>query len=266
MSSARVLVVTRKLDRARHLVDLLFDRPETLAPALVHLEAIESASEAFIAALQPGAGPVKLLEAPELWESLATAIVAIARARRSARLNATDLKDLVENHAPARDLAFWVKQYPGRVVGLLRNVPEIRKLVEPYAVLFWEMWEDEQWRIVDSHWLESHADIRRWVTDPWPGGRYCRFCACQENPHVNALLSVEVERRNGLQMIGDTVVLQVGGALTHDPCRPFWIQWCAIAAKYPTQEAAEEADKIAGRESRYAKVLQTARLGAATDE
>lgn len=267
MSSARVLVVTRKLDRVRHLIDLLFDRPEVLAPALAHLEAIEASSEAFVKALQPGAGPMRRLEGPDLWASVAHAVVGISMRKGvgGVRLSAKDLKDLIENHAPAHDLAFWMKQSVGRVVGLLRYVPEVRKIIEQRGVLFWDM-DDDEWRLVNSRWLEAHADIRRWVVTPWMGGRKCRFCGCQENPHINALLPVEVERRNGVSMIGDTVVLQVGGALTHDPCRPLWIQWCAIAAQYPTQEAAEEADAAAGgRKSRYPTSLQTRALEAAAD-
>lgn len=262
LNSLRVLALIRKFERIPTSVDLLYDRPEALAPAMAHLEQIEASTEAFIAALQPGAGPVKLIEGAELWQSLATAIVAIARERRSGRFSAKDLKDLVENHAPARDLAFWVKQFAGRVQGLLREVAELRKLIEAEGVLFWEYPgdPDHEWRIVDTRWFTAHADIRRWVTKPWPGGRTCRFCGCQESERVNALELVDVERRNGLQMIGDTVVLQVGGALTHDPCRKYWINWCSIAAKYSSHAQAQAADKAAGRVSRYEKVVNTSAL------
>jgi hypothetical protein len=262
MSSARVRAICRKLERHGISVDLILGRSDVLAPAMAHLEAIEQHVEAFIAALQPGAGPVKLIEGAELWQSLATAVVAIARAKRSGRFNAKDLKDLVEEHAPARDLAFWVKQYPGRVLGLLREEPQVRKLIESHGVLFWEYPgdPDEEWRIVSTRWYEAHGDIRRWVTKEWSGGRRCRFCACMENPHVDALQPIELHRRNGVTRAGDTVVLPINCTLTHEPCRPHFIQWLAIAAKYPTQEAAEQADAAAGRKSRYEKAVRTSAL------
>jgi hypothetical protein len=225
MSSVRVRAVIRALERVVHPIDLLTDRPEVLEPALARLDALEASATAFVAALQPGAGPVKLLDGPELWQSLASAIVSIARARRSGRFTGKDLKDLVENHAPARDLAFWAAQYPGRVVGLLSEsqrlrghtnsaqdskLPQLRRLIEDQGVAFWDEDLDQQWRLVDTRWLTAHADIRRWVTDPFPGGRHCRFCGMLENPRVDALHSVELERRVGLTMVGDVVALPIG--------------------------------------------------------
>lgn len=256
MSSAIAREVVLTLNRNLHRLDF----PDVPPAAIEHVKTMLTLAKEIATLVQP-APKGKLLEGRALWESLAHAIVGIARAKRSARLTAKDLKDLVEDYSPEPHMAFWAEQPAGGIVGLLRYEAQVRKLTDP-SVLFFEMWEDSQWRIVDTHWLEAHADIRRWVTKEWAGGRRCRFCGCSENPHVNALLPVNVERRNGVSMIGNTVVLQTGGALTHDACRRFWIEWCSIAAKYPSQEAAEQADALAGRKSRREKVAQAAVLEA----
>jgi hypothetical protein len=248
-----ILLLQRNLHR--------LDFPDVPSAALENMQTMHTLAVQTATLLNP-VSTAKRLEGRELWASLAHAIVAIARAKRAVRLTPKDLKDLVEDHCQEHDMAFWLEQSAPTVVGLLRHEPEVRKLIEPHAVLCWDMWEDEQWRIVDTRWLEAHADIRLFVTDPWPGGRYCRFCYCQENPHVNALLQVDVERRNGVLMVGDVVVLQVGGALTHEQCRPYWIRWCEIAAKYPSTQEAAAADKAAGRVSRYEKAMQTLTLEA----
>ena len=247
-----ILILQRNLYR--------LDFPDVPPAALENMKTMRGLAEEMAKLLHP-ISQAKLIEGRELWDSLTHAVVAIAKAKRAVRLNAKDLKDLIENHCPEPHMAFWLEQSVGAAVGLLRYEPQVRKLIEAQAVLFWDM-DDDEWRVINTRWLEAHADIRRWVTEPWAGGRRCRFCGCIENPHVNSLLSVDIERRNGVQMAGDTVVLQVGGAVTHDPCRKHWIAWCAIAAKYSSQAQAEEADKAAGRVSRYQKIKEAARLEA----
>lgn len=273
MSSLRILAVIRTLERVMHRSDW----PDAPAAAADHINTIEAQVEQLAALLHP-VSAAKLLVGRELWASLASAVVSIARDRRSCRLAAKDLADLVQEHCPEQDLAFWAGTFmrPPQIMGLLRvamqlknpsrpeegtELPELRKMIETEGVIFWREDADpaEEQRLVDTRWLDAHADIRRWVTDPWPGGRRCRFCGLIENHRVNALLSVNPERRNGMQMIGDTVVLQVGSALTHDRCRDRWVEWTAIAARYATQEAAQAGDKAAGRKSRYEQVQASAR-------
>lgn len=261
MSSAIAREVILTLQRNQHRLDF----PEVPPQAIEHIKTMRDLAQQIAKLLQP-TSQAKRLEGRALWESLAHAIIGIAREKRGIRLTPKDLKDLVEDHCCELDLAFWLAQYPPAIAGLLRHEPQVRTLIEARGVLFWDMWQDEQWRIVDSRWLEAHADIRRWVLTEWAGGRRCRFCACSENPRVPALQSVDPERRNGLQMMGETVVLQVGGVLTHNACRKYWIAWTAIAAKYQSHEEAEAADKAAGRESRWEPLVEATALEAPADE
>jgi hypothetical protein len=85
-----------------------------------------------------------------------------------------------------------------------------------------------------------------------------------ENPMVDALRPVELERRNdGATRLGDgTVVLPLSGRLTHERCKPHLLDWLAIAAKYSSTQEAAAADKAAGRVSRYEKVMNASALEA----
>ena len=150
------------------------------------VNALLAASKALRTELQPGKGEIRIIDGPEIWRWLGgRGSWAIARARRSCRLNAKDLKDLVEGcRGPREDLAFWAAQRPGRVVGLLAEVqrlrghfgtprdsklPELRRLIEDQGgVMFWDEDGDREWRLVDTRWLVAHGDIRRWVTRPFP--------------------------------------------------------------------------------------------------
>jgi hypothetical protein len=279
MSARRVQELIRRLDRLKHRTEPSLNRPEIVAITNAELDAIEPHVMAIEDALKPKAE--KLLAGRELWQSLAIAVAGIAHARRSARLNAADLKELIEQHCPGYDVPFWVNQRAPAAAGLLRfegwektvengvrKVSELRQLIEQRSVIFWDEWQDEQWRIVDTRWLEAHEDIYSWLTDPWGGGRRCRFCAMVENPMVDALRQIELERRNdGATRLGDgTVVLPLGRALTHERCRPHFLDWLAIAAKYSSTLEAAAADKAAGRVSRYEKVVRASALEAPTDE
>lgn len=253
--------IAREVIRSLQVNSFRMDFPDTPPAVRQHLEAMRDLTQQIEKLLQP-TQQIRLIEGRALWESLAQTVVAIAKERRGVRLTAKDLKDLVENHCPEPDLAFWVSRSPGAVVGLMRHEPQVRKLVEARGAMFWERWEDEQWRLVDSRWLVAHADIRRWVLTKWAGGRRCRFCAMTENPRVPALVPVNPKQRNGVMMIGDTVVLQVGAALTHDACRRHWVAWTGIAAQYSTDREAVAADKAAGRESRWDPLVERAALEA----
>jgi hypothetical protein len=246
----------KKLERALHdaaatlSVLTLAGRPG-LEAAAGHFAAIEEHAKQLEALLQPGVGATPLLEGRELYGSLIAAIVSMARARRSGRYTAAELKDLVVNYCPKPDMGFWHAALAGRAVGLLRDYPDdVVKPIERQGVLVWRRWEDEGIRVVDTLWLTSHADIRRWITDPWPGGRRCRFCAMEESDRINALLPAEYARRpSGVAMVGDTVVLAAGG-VTHPECAPFWLKWLEIAGSYASQEEAEAADTAAERAPR----------------
>jgi hypothetical protein len=211
-----------------------------------------------------------ILQGVERAQSLAIAVVGIARAKRSALLNQADLRDLVTLHCPASDSAYWAGPCcsASQIAGLLqfegwekielgwwggpidssaRKVGELRRLIEAENVMFWDREPDQSWRIVDATWISAHQDIYNWEKKPWAGGHRCRFCEMHENESLDELKRVDVGSRYGL---------------VHERCKPHFVAWHEIAAKYATAEAAEEADKIAGRISRFPKVQQAARLEA----
>jgi hypothetical protein len=243
VSSARIRSITLALQRTAFKLDL-----HTPPAALEHLAAIEEHVKALTAALTDVTGPT-LLEGRELWSSLATAVVSLAREKRALRVDAADLKDLVENHAPAAHLRYWTAKAAAGVVGLLRYQDEVRALIEAEGVIYWDCHEDDEFRIVNTRHLTAHADIRQWVLAP-PTGARCRFCGGDSNPEVDELHAADetflrgVERRNG------KVVVPAVGALTHDKCAPFWREWVGVAAKYGSQEEAVAADLAAGRRPR----------------
>jgi hypothetical protein len=216
-----------------------------------------------------------ILQGVERAQSLAAAVVSIARERRSALLNPADLWDLVKVQCPDDH-----ETYPsaGTVIGLLqyegwekislgwwggpiannaRKVGELRRLIEAEKVMFWDREEDQSWRIVDSNWLFSHRDIWDWLHRQWTGGHRCRYCAMVENPLLDELKRVELEHPL------DMLARRLNGASTHERCKAHFVDWLAIAAKYSSEKEAEAADKAAGRVSRYQKVTQAARLEAA---
>lgn len=208
----------------------------------------------------------------EETEGLAAAVISIARTRAAAVHKGEDLFDLVRSHWPV-NLRKELPQYSGWVIGQLRfegwervtsngvrEVSELRRLIESAGVLFWDHFQDERWRIVDSNWLEAHAHIRSWVLDPWAGGRRCRFCGALENESFDALQPVEIERRNGTSVVDGRAVLISGSANTHERCRPHWLTWVVIASQYSSHEAAQKADQAAGRLSRHERLVQTPAL------
>jgi hypothetical protein len=205
-----------------------------------------------------------ILQGVERAQSLAIAIVRIAREKRSALLNQADLRDLVKLHCPVEHKEFWAGPYTSAsaIAGLLQfegferfkesgprypwdpagdafEKGPLRKLIEAEGVLFWDREPDRCWRIVDSAWLSSHRDIWDWLRKQWQGGYTCRFCSMHENESLE-----ELKRPEG-RMHG----------LVHERCMPYFLAWHEIAAKYSSEDEARAADVAAGRASRYEKVV-----------
>jgi hypothetical protein len=156
-------------------------------------------------------------------------------------------------HAP-----FWAQQSRGLVVGLLRDtgpptairvdvgmppltepMSEARLALRARHVAIWEgrgsatTGPDELWRVVHLEWLTAHEDVRRYVTEPWPGGPRCRFCRI-----------VEPGSSYELNPIGRL------GHMVHEACARPWLSWLEIAARYASVKEAREADEAAGRKAR----------------
>jgi hypothetical protein len=224
-----------------------------------------------------------MLQGPERAKSLASAVVKIARKKGSARLSQADLWDLVKVSCPDEHRSFWSGPYcsAGTVAGLLRfegwenfklgwwggpepgvprEVGELRRLIEAENVMFWDRHEDQDWRLVHTAWLTAHRDIYDWLTKQWVGGHACRFCRMEENQMVDELRQADFDRRD------DVLARRLRGSLVHKRCMPYLLEWHAIAAKYSSEREASAADDAAGRASRYAKVVDAARLEAASGQ
>jgi hypothetical protein len=199
-------------------------------------------------------------DGPSSWPSLVAAVVAIAREGIGVRLSATDLWEEVVQRAPEWSVrqahSIWgILEFEGweRVVeNGVRQVGDLRRLIEAEGVDFWPEETDRRFRLVDTQWLSSHADAFRWVVGPWGGGRRCRFCAMAESPMVDSIVPVELERRHGRTMLNGVAVLDSAGhALTHGRCRLPWLELLTRIAPYRSVEDAIAADKAAGRKSRF---------------
>lgn len=261
----RLQAVGRKLERMIGDVGMaqMNARGSILDRLAEPLAAIETAAQAMANALLPGAtvDPARQdLQGKERQDSLITALERLARERGAALLPFDSLHSAVVDHAPAQDKVWWHSRVPGLVCGLLREEPAIREALGTRGVLVWEgqtrPWQagDELWRIVDTHWLTAHADIRAYVAGPWSGGRRCRFCRVLEESAAHELQPLELEKIHGQPAVeGMTVPFAVGGVLVHGPCREHWLKWLAIASRYKTPREAQAADAAAGREPRAPK-------------
>jgi hypothetical protein len=268
--TAWALRLERMLERVRNSLDLLGTRPELAKAAAGDLAEMELRLEAL--ALRLSSAPAKYLDGLEAWKSLAFAVGAMMRGCASQPLlAATDLKELVVKYCPPQDRSSWEARAPQSVWGMLEHEgaaqiivnahvrkSELRKLIEDQGILYWSEELDRRFRLVNTRHLNSHADAFRWIVEPWGGGRRCRFCGMVESGAVNALFPVELDRRNGRVMIDGMVVLDAGAsALTHDRCRPLWIEAVATASKYRSLAEAQAADKAAGRTTRFGEPVQT---------
>jgi hypothetical protein len=268
--AAKVYRLEVMLERLRNPVGMLDRRPAIERAIAEDLAEIEAKVEAI--ATRMTSAPKKHLDGPEAWKSLAYAVVAMVRTRHALRVNAEDLKELVTEFCPPQDRASWRSRGSGEIWGLLefegadetvgqlvgggtivnsdgrKRVGAVRELIDPEGVIFWPEERDRHFRIIDTRWLHSHADMFRWVVEPWPGGRRCRFCGMEESPVVDALHPVELERRHGHTTVNGTVVLDAGAsAFTHLRCREHWLRVLTTIAPYNSLAQAQAADKAAAR-------------------
>lgn len=189
------------------------------------------------------------LSTQERIASLVAALDALAKSKGGILAKPDTLHSFVCQYAPQADRNYWAGDRQGEIYGMIRSQPEVRELLEQSGVLAWVLIEDRRTRLVNTNWLTSHAEIRRFVTDQWPGGRRCRFCRIDEVPATRALVAVDPERRKGYTTVNGVVSLQPGQIHVHAQCTPHWQRWLAIAESYPDQAAAEAADRAAGRAS-----------------
>jgi hypothetical protein len=179
---------------------------------------------------------------------LATAVENLAKAKGNGMWRIDTLHSQVVMHAVEADRDYWARMPERRVSGLLRNVPQIVELLNSRGVLTWWFEPDGRHRIVDANWLIAHSDIRAFVAGEAMRGRRCRFCRIEETPVYPGLVAVDPEERHPLVVDGASgVQVRVGVAYVHPQCQPFWHEWVSIAQRYPTQQAAEEADRAEGR-------------------
>ena len=259
--------IGRALERLAKTANIYPPGSEQRAAGAAVLDAVKASIARGTEAVAPSRRNYRHLEGGELHRSFAAAVVGLARVVSSGLYTATDLRELVLDHVPLPDLAFWTTQSAGHMRGLLEFEEDVRKLIEAEGVKHWIRWEDQGIRIVNTRWLEAHADIRAWVLEPWPGGYTCRFCGMKENARVSALEQVELTRRQGERRIGETVVLEPGrGSHTHPECRRYWLEWITIASRYASDEAAAAADEQAGRKSKLDRVQVPVRSLPATEE
>ena len=219
----------------------------------------------------------------EVWKSLSEAIVAIARAEIGVRLSRDDLSRLVPLHSPSWETLTaapspWgllgADGWERNVENQVRQVGPLRSLIEAEGLDFWKEELDEHYRIVDTRWLDSHADAYRWVHGPWTGGNACRWCGIGESPvnpqvpAMNYLFALETERRHGYYTLqSNGVVLPdfcvSSSFLLHRRCTLRWVSTCLTVQPYLGVQEAAEADRKAGRKSRWPDVQTSARALAA---
>jgi hypothetical protein len=180
-----------------------------------------------------------ILEGAVRVESLALAMIKIARKAGSALFNQLDLHDLVKRDCPDEHRPYWDGPYcsapqvtgllhvegwerielgwwGGPVDGRARKVGELRRLVEAQKVDFWDREEDRAWRLVNRG-----RDIGVWINNPWAGGHRCRVCLITENPLLDELKRLPDEHK---------VPAWLSGCLLHDRCVPQLLEWCKTTA------------------------------------
>lgn len=212
--------------------------------------------EPIVAALEKCASDVVALVTPtnrprhpssiERITSLSDALESIARKYGGILCKTDALHSLVAEHAPADTRAYWSGNREGEIFGWIRQQADVVDVLAPRGILVWTNEADRRIRIVNTNWLRAHADIRRFVMERWHGRR-CRFCRIDEIPTSLELEPLAPQKRSGVAFVNGVVQLQVGQVHLHERCMPFWKSWLAVAESYASQEAAEVADREAGR-------------------
>lgn len=268
----RIYQVTDGLERfLPHYELAVMKQPAGLKGVDKALAALEAAQQALVTLLVPTPG--KALTTAERITSLIAALTALAHVKRVALLKLDALHSLLIAHFRADVAGYWANRAgeiqgwicdpkPTSVIddggagtGLLqRTVSERISLVaeelRSRGVLVWYYEPDRHFRLIDTNWLEAHADIRAHVAKEWEGGRRCRFCEMTEIATSPQLVAVDPAKRSVLPTLNGAVVLQTGTIYAHERCIPHWERWRTIAESYKTQEEAAEADRVAGRQSR----------------
>lgn len=180
----------------------------------------------------------------ERLTDLITAIDGIAHELGARLLRLDALQSKVVQHAPEVARPYWANRQAASIHGLLLYEKTIATELAKRGVHIWTD-ADQCWRIVNENWLTSHADIRAHVAAPRIPGRVCRFCRIVELPSSQPLVVIEGKRAAPLETA--STQLQPGSVFAHEQCVPHWERWLEIANRYPTQEAAEAADREAGR-------------------
>ncbi len=260
----RVFQITDKLDRAVTHLELaqMLGTVDTVGMDKL-LTSLDADATALAALVAPVSQPSRTQS--ERLVDLINAVVMIAK-EVGARIYKTDaLASKVCMTVPSEVQPYWLGLRPQQVSGLLLNEKSVAAELAKRGVLVWFNEPDQRWRIVDTNWLTAHAGIRKHITSERIPGRVCRFCRMFELPSIQ-LYTVDRENRGPLSTVNGVVQLEPGRVYLHDQCVPSWNQWLAIANRYPTQEAAEQADREAGRVSNEPPKLEIHELDPAPSE
>lgn len=211
------------------------------------LTTIEDAQRKLLDLLTAKAGAVRT-DAERVTDLVAAVErVAFEVGARMFRLDALHSK-IAQTVVPEAQ-AYWTGKLPATVHGMLLNESTIAAELAKRGILIWYHDPDKRWRIVNPNWLTAHADIRTFVAGERIPGHVCRFCRIVELPTSQQFIAVDAERPGPLATVNGITQLQPGRIYAHEQCVPHWNRWVEIANRYPTQEAAEAADRDAGRQS-----------------
>jgi len=247
----RVRIATDKLERAANPMSLAELSGKPLRPAERLLARIEENIDALGDAVSEilTAPAVPDLTPAERSRSAVDAITSWARAVGAAIVRSDSAHRMVTDHASEVHRGYWLNQSGERIFGLVAH--EIGEALEAEGVLAWRANPDDGYlRLVDTKWLQAHADVYGHVFDDQLFGHRCRFCRMAEIPTSNQLQAVDPEKRKTSVFDNGVPRLPRGVVLTHARCRPYWDGWYGLACQYKSLEEALEADKAAGRESK----------------
>jgi hypothetical protein len=218
------------------------------------LDAMEADVDSRLAAVEGLIGAPRAAARPDadIHRSLAIAIENLGKTTAAGLWAIDTLHSQIVERAPEPDRAYWEAVPPERVSGLLQRTKPMLELLASRGILTWFGWQDRRHRVIDVNWLTAHADIRAFVAGEMQRGKRCRFCRMIETPAFNGFVAVLPRERNALVPTAAVVVLQTDAVHVHAECGPYWRQWVQIAESYASQDAAEEADRVAGRVPRSA--------------